>query len=426
MRDHGTGHQPPESSIGASADAESLRQVVSSLKQREKVLTCLFGLTRLIDRHGADLPRVLEGVVQILPDAWQQPDGSCARVRLDGEEFVSSGFRETTMQDTSNINIGGRLRGSVEVFRTSGLDTDSEERVLSDLLASVAERLGRVAERIQAQRQLEDELRCMLELTHLVERHGKQLDRILDGTVHILPSAWRHPASTCARLTFDEHTFVSKRFEATSLRQASPIKVTGEVRGSLEMFRTSHRPSNTVLFSGHEARILEVVTERIGRVAERLHVQEQLEIEQASLNNTNIALREVLSRGQEDRLEIGRSVHENVSLVVMPLIYGLERELLPRRSQHVELIKRQLGDLSSSFAREFSAQFLNLTTAELQVSHLIRQGLTSKEIAQLRGVAEATVSRQRDRIRSKLGLTNTATNLVTFMRTYGDKLPGDP
>jgi DNA-binding CsgD family transcriptional regulator len=47
---------------------------------------------------------------------------------------------------------------------------------------------------------------------------------------------------------------------------------------------------------------------------------------------------------------------------------------------------------------------------------MVRNGLTSKEIAQLRGVSPATISRHRERIRRKLGLTRSATNLASYLQ----------
>ncbi len=48
---------------------------------------------------------------------------------------------------------------------------------------------------------------------------------------------------------------------------------------------------------------------------------------------------------------------------------------------------------------------------------MIRSGLTSKEIAQMRGVSPATISRHRERIRHKLSLVGRPTNLTSYLQT---------
>ncbi len=60
---------------------------------------------------------------------------------------------------------------------------------------------------------------------------------------------------------------------------------------------------------------------------------------------------------------------------------------------------------------------LDDTPTEKSICVMIRSGLSSKEIARLRNVAEGTVSRHRENIRKKLGLRNAGRNLVTYLNT---------
>lgn len=54
---------------------------------------------------------------------------------------------------------------------------------------------------------------------------------------------------------------------------------------------------------------------------------------------------------------------------------------------------------------------------------MIRNGLSTKEIARLRGIATGTVRRHRENIRRKLGLTNRKANLMTFLQTRAPDPP---
>ena len=58
---------------------------------------------------------------------------------------------------------------------------------------------------------------------------------------------------------------------------------------------------------------------------------------------------------------------------------------------------------------------LNLTHQEIQVSNHIMHGKTTKEIADLMGIAERTVDFHRAKIRKKMGLVNTKENLRTYL-----------
>jgi DNA-binding CsgD family transcriptional regulator len=48
---------------------------------------------------------------------------------------------------------------------------------------------------------------------------------------------------------------------------------------------------------------------------------------------------------------------------------------------------------------------------------MIKSGMRTKEIAQLRGVSTATVNRHREHIRRKLRITNNEVNLTTYLQS---------
>jgi DNA-binding CsgD family transcriptional regulator len=48
---------------------------------------------------------------------------------------------------------------------------------------------------------------------------------------------------------------------------------------------------------------------------------------------------------------------------------------------------------------------------------MIKNGMRTKEIAQLRGISEATVNRHREHIRRKLQITNSDVNLATHLHS---------
>jgi len=59
-----------------------------------------------------------------------------------------------------------------------------------------------------------------------------------------------------------------------------------------------------------------------------------------------------------------------------------------------------------------SREHMQLTPVEVAISTMIRNGLSTKEIAQLRCISAATVRRHRENIRRKLGLKNRRINLL--------------
>lgn len=258
---------------------------------------------------------------------------------------------------------------------------------------------------------LRNELQCIFQLSELVERHNYKINLIMDGLVNILHNALAQREETQVRVTLRNRTVGTPNIDDRANCLEADIRVANEPQGEIQLARNG-------IFLPEEKLLLNVVAERIGKVVERVEAVGQLESERTTVNNTNIALKEVLARVQEEKVEMGRYIHDNIAKIVMPLIYEVERQLLPNRFKLFDLIKRQLEELTSPFVSALSRDFQRLTMTELQICNLILKGMSSKEIAKVRGSAPATVHRQRDRIREKLGLRNQSINLEMFLQQY--------
>jgi len=62
-----------------------------------------------------------------------------------------------------------------------------------------------------------------------------------------------------------------------------------------------------------------------------------------------------------------------------------------------------------------SALKLSLTPREIQVANFIRDGKSTKDIANIIGVCAGAVSFHRENIRKKLGLNNKKVNLKSYL-----------
>ena len=83
---------------------------------------------------------------------------------------------------------------------------------------------------------------------------------------------------------------------------------------------------------------------------------------------------------------------------------------------YVDLLRRHLEELTSSFGRELLNKNTSLTPREVEVCSMVRGGLSSKEVARLLNVSYQTVEKHRKNIRRKLGLTGKGTGLASHLR----------
>lgn len=269
------------------------------------------------------------------------------------------------------------------------------------------------------------ELNCLYGITRLAESGLDSLDEFLQRVANILPPSWQYPEVTCARITFQGKVYKTAGFKVSRWRQAAEIMVFGERTGEVEVFYLQSRPAlDEGPFLREERALLDAVAENIGAVAMRLHAEHQLQetnkqltVERQALREANTTLRAVLTRIEEEKLKIHHDIQANVEKVLMPIVYALLMEVPQSQRRYVELLRDNLMDISAPFINQLTEKYRSLTPTEISICNMIRQGLQSKEIAQMRGVSTATVSRHRERIRHKLGIANTDANLTTFLQT---------
>ena len=142
----------------------------------------------------------------------------------------------------------------------------------------------------------------------------------------------------------------------------------------------------------------------------------ELQTKTLHLEEVNTALRVLLKRREQDRQHMEEQMLMNVRELVMPYIERMQNSVLEdRQSACLDVVAATLEDIVSPFLRKLSLEFLHLTPSEIQVANLIKHGKTTKEIAHILILSEKTIEFYRKRIRKKLGITNKAINLQTFL-----------
>jgi len=158
------------------------------------------------------------------------------------------------------------------------------------------------------------------------------------------------------------------------------------------------------------------ITER-RRMEEALRKrEEELEHKSQNLEEMNTALRVLLKHREEDKSELEERLLSNVKKLVVPYVEKLRKSRLTvEQASYVEILDDHLQDILSPFLRNLGTRYLNLTPKEIQVASLIREGKTSKDIAEILGVSARAVDFHRDNIRIKLGIKNKKANLRSYL-----------
>ena len=269
------------------------------------------------------------------------------------------------------------------------------------------------------------ELNCLYGISQLAERNLYSIDNLLQELVNFLPFSWQYPEVTAARILFKEKTYTSAGFKMTNWRQSAQIYMYHEPVGECcIVYLEECPPSDEGPFMKEERALLDAIAEQIGTIATRisadLELQEtnqQLTLERKALQESNTALRTVMARIEQEKQEIHRDIMMNVEKILMPIMNALTPQLSPPQNKYLELLKTNLQEITSPFISKLSLAYQALTPTENVICNMIRSGIGTKEIAEMRGVSEATINHHREKIRRKLNITNQKVNLATFLQS---------
>lgn len=140
---------------------------IQQLKEREKELNCLYGLTRVVRDKNISIDDALENIIQLIPPSWQYPEITCARIKINGEQVETPNFKETPWKLSSSIKVNDEVIGRLDIYYLEKKPNADEGPFLKQerwLIEAITDLLGRFFE----ERQIKEEL----------EEHRKKLDHV--------------------------------------------------------------------------------------------------------------------------------------------------------------------------------------------------------------------------------------------------------
>jgi PAS domain S-box-containing protein len=162
-------------------EKEHLTQLVAErtrdLGERIKELNCLYGIAEAIAKPGITFEGIIEETLNHLQPALQYPEITCARIIIDNTDNKTDNFLETKWKLSADIKVRGGITGEVIVcYLEEKTESDNGPFLIEEknLIEAVAERLGRIYERKQAEMEL-------LSAKEKTEESEKYLDKIINN-----------------------------------------------------------------------------------------------------------------------------------------------------------------------------------------------------------------------------------------------------
>ena len=129
----------------------------------------------------------------------------------------------------------------------------------------------------------------------------------------------------------------------------------------------------------------------------------ELEMRNKNLEEMNTALNVLLQKREDDKRQVEELIVSNIKSLVYPCVEKMQNDA-PNAKQHLllSIIETHLNELLSPLLKEL--QQFKLTPKEVRVAAMVKDGKTTKEIAEIIGVATSSIDDHRNNIRKKLGL----------------------
>ena len=204
--------------------------------------------------------------------------------------------REVDFYEPRHINRSMALTTQIANAYLNADLFDRQHKLLQQLIQSadlLTDQKFLLAERIK-------ELTCLYEHAKLLEQREIASEALFQGTVDLIPAAWKFPEITCARLIVEGQTYMTPDFGQSPWQQSSLIKVNDKQVGTLEVVYREERPQQ---FEGpfyrEERLLLDELARRLGQKIETLQADEALRQAHATLERKVIERTAQLNTAKE-------------------------------------------------------------------------------------------------------------------------------
>lgn len=140
-------------------------------------------------------------------------------------------------------------------------------------------------------------------------------------------------------------------------------------------------------------------------------------IEKQNLEEMNITLKNVLSSIEQQKEDGFNARTRILKEQISPVLKQLKTEKSKTaRDHYIDLLERKLGNLcDDKDVKEVTALSYKLTPIELNICHMLRDGVSTKNIAQTLNLSIETIRTHRKHIRHKLGINGEKVSLFNYL-----------
>ncbi len=91
------------------------KELLYDSDERVKELKCIYGVSEII-KSSTNQQEIYQSIVKYIPSGWQYSDITRARIVIEDREYVSQPFNKTKWFQESDIDVQGKVIGSIQIY----------------------------------------------------------------------------------------------------------------------------------------------------------------------------------------------------------------------------------------------------------------------------------------------------------------------
>ena len=138
--------------MAESNNSREVERIIAEKKERLKELTCINRTTQIL-KEGRSLDEAFQQIVKILPQSWQYPERTAARIQYAGKEYLTQHFRKTEWFQQQAFQTNNGEEGTIDVFYLQEFRQQDEGPFLKeerDLINNLANILSNYIDSLEA------------------------------------------------------------------------------------------------------------------------------------------------------------------------------------------------------------------------------------------------------------------------------------
>jgi len=170
--------------------------------------------------------------------------------------------------------------------------------------------------------------------------------------------------------------------------------------------------------------VMVIFASRSGAELERSKAEEnlrkaldKLRSDQQELHEKNVAMKQILNFMEKEKADFKQEISLKIELALMPFVKKLNKKDGRLSTNDIESLEDAIQTIVGHEIEDYNTNYAKLTSREMDICELIKEGKSSQEIADKLNLSVQTIQKHRTSIRDKLQLKNKDINLPAYLRT---------